>query len=243
MRHRFVVREHFLYPLTFLLFAVTAFAQVPSSNHVVFVLLENHNYSSIVGSPSMTNLNNLISNYGLATQYYANTHPSIGNYFMLTTGQIITNDDSYAQPVTVDNLVRELLAGGKTWRSYAQSLPYDGFLDLACCPYYPYVAYHNPFAYFSDVRNKSTQALNVVQFETHFSSDVFNNQLPNYAFVLPDAQHDGHDCPPGMPKTGCTDEQKMSYVDNWLQTYVFHPLLQSAPFQSGGDGMLVVTFR
>jgi len=25
----------------------------------------------------------------LSTQYYANTHPSIGDYFMLTTGQIL----------------------------------------------------------------------------------------------------------------------------------------------------------
>ena len=34
-----------------------------------------------------------------ATQYFANTHPSIGNYFMLTTGQLVTNDDAFTGTV------------------------------------------------------------------------------------------------------------------------------------------------
>jgi len=42
----------------------------------------------VIGKPSMPYLNSLANTYGLATQYYANTHPSNGNYFMLTTGQI-----------------------------------------------------------------------------------------------------------------------------------------------------------
>jgi len=34
----------------------------------------------------MPYLNGLINQYGLGTQYYANTHPSIGNYFMFDDG-------------------------------------------------------------------------------------------------------------------------------------------------------------
>src|SRR5664279_1679265 len=97
----------------------TVNAQIPASRHVVVVVEENHDYSQVIGSSSMPYLNSLANQYGLATQYYANTHPSIGNYFMMTTGQIITNNDGYNQVVTVDNLVRELLAVGKTWKSYA----------------------------------------------------------------------------------------------------------------------------
>jgi len=44
----------------------------------------------------MPYLNSLASQYDLATQYFANTHPSIGDYFMLTTGQLVTNDDGFA---------------------------------------------------------------------------------------------------------------------------------------------------
>jgi hypothetical protein len=63
-------------------------------NHIVVVIEENHNYNQVIGNASMPYFNSLANNYGVATQYYANTHPSIGNYFMLTTGQILTNDDT-----------------------------------------------------------------------------------------------------------------------------------------------------
>ena len=90
---------------------------------MVLVVEENHNYSDVVGSSSMPYLNSLITKYGLATQYYANTHPSIGNYFMLTAGQTITTDDGFTGTVNDDNIVRQLLAAGKTWKDYAEWLP------------------------------------------------------------------------------------------------------------------------
>jgi hypothetical protein len=75
--------------------------------HVVIVLEENQNASSVVGNSEMPYLNSLIHDYGLATQYYGNTHPSIGNYFMLTTGQVLTNDDNDTPssfPVSANNV-------------------------------------------------------------------------------------------------------------------------------------------
>src|SRR5204863_1753557 len=102
---------------------VSSGSTVPASSHVFVVVEENHSYSSVIGSSSMPYLNSLASKYGLATQYYANTHPSIGNYFMMTTGQIITNNDSLCSTLTQDNVVRHLLTAGKTWKSYAESLP------------------------------------------------------------------------------------------------------------------------
>src|SRR2546425_7721069 len=94
-----------------------------SFNHIVMVVEENTDYTSVIGSSSMPYLNGLAQQYGLATQYYANTHPSIGNYFMMTVGTIITNDDSYGSVVTDDNVIRQLLAAGKTWKAYAEDLP------------------------------------------------------------------------------------------------------------------------
>ena len=52
---------------------------VPQFGHVLIVLEENHGYSQVVGSSSMPYLNSLISKYGLATNYVADTHPSIDN--------------------------------------------------------------------------------------------------------------------------------------------------------------------
>jgi acid phosphatase len=117
------------------------------------VVEENHSYRSVIGSSSMPYLNSLAKKYGLATHYYANTHPSIGNYFMLTTGKIITNNDGWTGTVSGHNVVRRLITAGKTWKSYAESLPSVGYKGGDV---YPYSKHHNPFAYFSDVRNSST---------------------------------------------------------------------------------------
>src|SRR2546425_6097463 len=94
------------------------------------VVEENTDYTSVIGSSSMPYLNGLAQQYGLATQYYANTHPSIGNYFMMTVGAIITNDDSYGSVVTDDNVIRQLLAAGETGKAYAGDLPSGGYLTL-----------------------------------------------------------------------------------------------------------------
>ena len=120
----------------------------PSSSRVFLVIEENHSYSEVIGNSAMSFVNGLASKYGIATQYYADTHPSIGNYFMLTTGKIESNDDSFSGTISDDNIVRELVKANKTWRSYAENLPSPGYLGGDA---YPYLRHHNPFTYFSDV--------------------------------------------------------------------------------------------
>ena len=198
------------------------FAQVPKSNHVVVVLEENHSYSSVIGNASMPYLNSLAQKYSLATQYYANTHPSIGNYFMMTTGQIITNSDGYRSTVTADNIVRHLLTAGQTWKSYAEGLPSVGYIggDTGS-----YVRHHNPFTYFSDVVNSSVQKLNLVPF-THFAADLNNNQLPDFSFIVPNLNNDAHN-------------GTLAQADGWLKTNIA-PLLSNPAFQQ--DGILIIVF-
>ena len=99
MNKLYPVKQIFL-SLFLLILPAALHAQVPKSNHVVVVLEENHSYSSVVGSSAMPYFNSLASQNVLATQYYANTHPSIGNYLMMTTGQIITNDDAFTGTVS-----------------------------------------------------------------------------------------------------------------------------------------------
>jgi acid phosphatase len=205
-----------------LLFPLLLNAQVPASSHVVVVLEENHSYSSVIGNTAMPYLNGLASQYGLATQYYANTHPSIGNYFMLTTGQIITNDDSFMSTVTNDNIVRHFLTAGKTWKSYAESLPFAGYTggDTGA-----YVRHHNPFSYFSDVVNSSVQKMNLVPF-TQFATDLNNNALPDFSFVVPNVNDDAHN-------------GTLQQADQWLQANIA-PLFNNAAFQK--DGILIIVF-
>jgi hypothetical protein len=196
--------------------------------HVFLVALENTNYTDVIGSSSMPYLNGLANQYGLATQYYADTHPSIGNYLMWTTGQILTNDDTRNAtnfPVSVDNVVREVLAAGKTWKQYAESIPSVGYLgdDSTCCGG-QYYAHHVPLPYMTDAQVTS-QLVNIVPF-TQLATDLTNNALPNYAFITPNGCNDAHDC-------------GLDVADTWLQTNI-DPLIKSAAFQK--DGLLVIAF-
>ena len=202
--------------------AGSAWAQLPQFNHVFVVLEENTNYSGVIGNPSMPYFNSLVSQYGLATQYYANTHPSIGNYFMLTTGAIITNNDGFHGVVKADNVVRHLLAAGKTWKAYEEDLPYPGYLgpDIA-----NYARRHCPLSYLSDVIHSSDQILNLVPF-TQFAADLASGSFPDYSFITPNLCNDAHDC-------------SLATADSWLQTNI-DPLIRSSSFKSGD--LLIIVF-
>ena len=206
---------------------------VPLFDHVFIVAAENQSFESVIGSASMPYLNALADRYGLAVNFYANNHPSIGNYFWLTTGQNITNDSNFSGTVDVDNIVRQINSAGKTWRAYAESIPSTGYLGGDS---YPYVKRHNPFAYFTDVINSPSQANNIVPF-SQFASHLANNQLPNYAFIIPNQQNNAHDCPAAIPS--CTNADKLAATDNWLKTNI-DPLLASPAFRQ--NGLLVITF-
>ena len=195
---------------------------VPPLGHVVVVVEENTDYASVIGNASMPYLNGLARQYALAANYHANTHPSIGNYFMLTVGRIVSNNDSYSSVVTDDNIVRRLISGRKTWKSYAEDLPSVGYTggDVG-----RYARKHNVIALLSDVVNDPAQQRNLVPF-TQFAADLANNALPDYAFVVPNECNDAHDCPLGT-------------ADAWLKTNI-DPLVKNPQFQR--DGLLVIVF-
>lgn len=203
---------------------VTSASQGPFG-HIVIVLEENTDYLSVVGTTAMPYLNTLISQYGLATQYYATTHPSIGNYMDLTTGQILTNDDGQTPatfPVSADNVVRELLAAGKTWKAYGEDLPSVGYTgpDIG-----NFAIRHYPLAYMTDVLNSQAQLQNLVPF-TQFATDLAASTLPNYSWVTPNLCDDAHDC-------------QLNVADTWLQTNI-DPLIKNPTFQK--DGLLIIVF-
>ena len=209
----------------------TAQASLPSFDHVFIVLLENQSFTDAMGG--MPFLNKIANRYGTAANFFANTHPSIGNYFWLTTGQVITNDSNFAGTVTADNIVRQLNLSGRSWRAYAESLPSVGYTGG---DQYPYVKRHNPFSYLSDVLNNQAQANNIVPF-SQFSIDLANGQLPQYSFIIPNQYNNSHDCPPSIPN--CTNADKLATADQWLKDNI-DPLIASPALRQ--NGLLIISF-
>lgn len=207
---------------------------IPQVQHVAVVVLENANYSDAIGSGNMPYLNSLLAKGAIANQYFANSHPSIPNYFTMTTGEPITNDDSFSGIVSVDNVVRELNASGKTWKVYAESLPSPGYLggDQGL-----YLRHHDPFSFFSDVQQSAAQAANIVPFSA-MTADLASGALPNYSFIVPNALDDAHSCVDGST-TSCALAGRLQIADQWLQNNIA-PLLASSAFQQ--SGLLIITF-
>jgi acid phosphatase len=197
-------------------------ANFPTFSHVFLVLEENHSFNDVIGNSSMPYINNLASQYGLARQYFANGHPSMPNYLMLTTGREETFDDQFSGTISDDNVVRELINAGKTWKAYEESIPNAGYLG-GDAP--PYVRRHNPFSYLSDVQSNPSQAANIVPF-TQFATDLANNSLPQYSFIAPDVNNDAHN-------------GTLAAADSWLQSNIA-PVIGSSIFKNGG--LLIITF-
>ena len=194
----------------------------PTFSHVILVVEENHSFSDVIGNSAMPYLNSLASQYGLATQYFANGHPSMPNYLMLTTGQMETFDDNFSGTISDDNVVRELVKAGKSWKAYEESIPSAGYLGGDATPY---VRRHNPFSFLSDVQNDTSQAANIVPF-TEFASDLANKALPQFSFIAPDVNDDAHN-------------GTLAAADSWLQSNIA-PLLANSTFQN--SGLLIITF-
>ncbi|HEX3104750.1 MAG TPA: alkaline phosphatase family protein [Terriglobales bacterium] len=193
----------------------------PASTRVVLVLEENHSFSDVIGNSAMPYLNGLASRYALGTQYFADAHPSLPNYFMLTAGRAETNNNDFTGTVSDDNIVRELVKANKTWRSYAESLPSVGYTGGDA---YPYFKHHDPFVYLSDVLG-TAQANNVVPF-SQFAADLSSNNLPDFSFIIPNVLDDAHD-------------GTLAAADQWLSSNI-DPLIKSSVFQSGA--VLIVVF-
>jgi phosphatidylinositol-3-phosphatase len=200
--------------------------QMPTSRHVVIVMEENQSYSTVAGNiAAWPHFNALIKQGALATSYYADAHSSIPNYFMLTTGQPLTLDDSSIKVWTVDNIARRMLSAKTTFKVYAEGVT-SGYLGGNTGLY---VIRHNPFAMLSDVAGSAQVANQVIQPFSQFLTDAANKTLPAFSFIVPDLNDDAHN---GTPLA----------ADAWLQSNVISPLAANPAFQTGGDGLLVVVF-
>jgi acid phosphatase len=156
--------------------------------HTVIVIMENHSYNEVIGSPAAPYINALARQGALLTNSYAVTHPSEPNYLALFSGstQGIT-DDSCPHTFTGPNLASELTAAGRTFAGYAESLPPGG---AAVCSAGGYARKHVPWADFRDVPAAATRPMSAFPVTTAGYA-----ALPTLSFVIPNLCHDMHDCP------------------------------------------------
>jgi len=154
--------------------------------HTLIVVLENHNYTQVIGRQSAPYLNELARGGALFTDSRAVTHPSQPNYLALFSGstQGITGDDC-PQRFTGPNLASELLAAGYTFTGYAQGLPGVGSNTCNVGTYY--ARRHVPWSNFTNVPSSLSKPF------TAFPAGNFA-ALPTVSFVIPNLCNDMHNC-------------------------------------------------
>ena len=123
---------------------------VPRYKHVFVILEENKDYDQIMSPAAAPHIAGLAHEYGDATRFFGETHPSEGNYVALLGGSTngIRDDDAWfckpgvvkpecinatnpAYPdhtVTTAHLGDQLAKAGFTWKAYLESLPKPGSL-------------------------------------------------------------------------------------------------------------------
>lgn len=169
-------------------------AHLPPSrtSHVVVIVMENKEYEDVIGAPRSTYLNALATRYGVASDDYAITHPSLPNYLALTAGSTFSIDSDCTDcHVAAANLVDQLERAHVSWKAYLEDMPSPCFLGAAAGEY---AKKHNPFVYYDDIVDNPGRCRKLVPY-TQLAGDLRAGTLPTFAWISPNLCDDTHDCP------------------------------------------------
>jgi acid phosphatase len=187
---------------------------VPSFQHVVVVVEENHGFDPAMGMPYLRQLRRHGTTF---TDSHGVGHPSQPNYLALWSGSThgITSDACPQDLGSTPSLGSQLLESGRTVAAYAEGLPSPG---SPACTAGSYARRHDPLADFSATAGPARN-LPFSAFPSDYAA------LPSVSLVVPNLDHDGHN-------------GTLAAADAWLRT----KLSGYATWAGTHDSLLIVTF-
>jgi hypothetical protein len=199
----------------------------PDVKGTVFtIIFENHEQSEVL-KPDAPTFMALSEKYGNADAYISNTHPSLPNYIMLTSGDTkgINNDNDPLQNTVIDgtdNLADQLDAAKLDWRAYMESMGDPCTFESNTL----YSAHHNPFLYYKTMASDKARCQDkIVDFDANFDKDLAADTF-KYMWISPNMCNDMHNCD---AKT----------ADAWLKKTV--DKIQASPGYKNG-GVIFILF-
>ncbi len=194
---------------------------MPPYAHVFVIVEENKHHAQVLGGKLAPNLSRLARDYGEATRFYGETHPSQPNYIALLGGDtfgIADNDPPFCRPGTHDRLCREheergyadhvtscphlgdqLTAIGMTWRAYLEDMPTDLRPPLpgrarigAAFPTGLYAPKHAGFLNFRSVYGDGSKLHPALKGFEALDADLASGRLPHFALIIPNLCNDMH---------------------------------------------------
>lgn len=205
--------------------------------HVVWIIMENKSYSSVIGSPSAPYETQLAHQCASDTHWSdaGSQYDSLPNYIAMTTGQsgsilapfTCDCDPSPSVSVTVDNIFRQVRTAGGTERSYA-----EGMSGNCSTTGTTYASKHNPAMYMWGGTDRTACQHDDIPMGNataeSFVDALNSNSLPTYSLVAPDLCDDTHN-------SGCG----VSTGDHFLKT-LLPQIVSSQAYRSGTTAVFVV---
>ena len=154
-------------------------ASAAPAGSVFVIVMENHSYAEAMALPYTAAL---ASQFAVATNYYAVSHPSLPNYLALTSGSTwgIADDNYHLLPEA--GIGHQLTQQGIPWRAYMESMTAGCRNSPA-----PYALKHDPFAYYGGACPGNVVPL------TQLDADLAG-ATPRLVWITPNLCNDGHDC-------------------------------------------------
>lgn len=149
--------------------AHTTASTMPTPDHIVVVIMENHGFSQIIDGNDAPFVHDLAQRGALFTRSFGLVHPSQPNYLALFSGSthgVTDNDDHTLDGITLADVLN---GRDKTFIGYME----EGSPRK-----------HNPWQSFRSSRNRERRFDN---FPRSFA------ELPTVSFVIPNEQNDMHD--------------------------------------------------
>ncbi|ODQ49606.1 phosphoesterase-domain-containing protein, partial [Saitoella complicata NRRL Y-17804] len=194
------------------------------------IWLENTDFARANGT---SDLQTLVQQGILLTNYFAITHPSLPNYVSAAGGDYfgIGDDNLHHVPANVSTVVDILEERGISWGEYQEDMPYAGYTSYnyanpADGGYVDYVRKHNPLVNYDSVANNASRLLQIKNL-TSLYTDLSASTMPQWSFITPNMKNDGHDT-------------TINYAANWTKTFLT-PLLNDTRFNAPRT-LIVLTF-
>jgi acid phosphatase len=194
---------------------------LPVFSHVVTIIFENHEYNSIIGSPSAPYFNSLARAHGLGTAYDGIMHPSLPNYMALTGGNTVFTTDCAGCTTSAPSIVDQVEQSGRTWRAYLESMASPCLAADSGL----YAQKHNPFVHYSGLLHNRSRCESHVVPRTPLLTDLQNGDLAHYTWITPNMCNDMHDC-------------SIATGDAWLAKYV--PAILASPAWDKNSVLFIV---
>jgi phospholipase C len=193
----------------------------PAYRHVIWVWMENHSFSTIIGSAQAPYINSLAAECGLATNYHNISHKSLTNYLGSTSGLGYRalarfSLDCDPKPGCLTS-APSIFGQGETWKAYQESMPSN------CDPVNAgqYAVRHNPPPYFTGLAGCGTSDVPY----TRLAGDLAAGTLPAFSFITPNLLDDMH--------TGTIAEG-----DRWLAAHL-PAILDSRAYRDGSTAVFI----